>query len=125
MSAANDRRLYWFLAVAGALLVALVGYYIMTTKSCPTIASVAPDIGSADPSFVYTISGAGLTDVNVTSPTGSLNYTAVNDSTIYFSFETGSSAKGRVVVTLTAPSCSAVDITVFVTILCKSTVRSV
>ena len=126
MSAANDRGLiYWFLAVAGALLVALFGYHIMTTKSCPTVASVAPDTGSADPSFVYTISGAGLTDVNVTSPAGSLNYTAVNDSTIYFSFEAGSTAKGRVVVTLTAPSCSAVNITVFITVPCKSTLRSV
>ena len=103
------------------LAVALTSYLAVVTESCPSADSVSPATGSADPSFVYTISGAELnvTDVNVTSPAGSLNYTAVNDSTIRFSFETGSSARGRVVVTLTAPLCSAVDITVLVTIPCK------
>ena len=101
------------------LAVALTSYLVVVTESCPSADSVSPATGSADPSFVYTISGAGLTDVNVTSPAGSLNYTAVNDSTIRFSFETGSSAMGRVVVRVTAPLCSAVDITVLVTIPCK------
>ena len=108
-----EQRSCWLLAVA------LAGYLAMMAESCPMASSVSPASGSADPSFVYNISGAGLMNVNVTSTAGTLNYTAVSDSMARFSFQTGSSAMGRVVVRLTAPFCSAVVLTVLVTIPCN------
>ena len=103
--------------------VALAGYLAMIVESCPLVSSVSPVSGSADPSFVYTISGAGLMGLSsLNSSAGSLNYTIVSDSTTRFSFQPGSSAMGRVVVRLISPvstSCSPVTITVFVTIPCE------
>ena len=105
------------------LLLLLLGYLVMVADSCPMVDTVDPSSGSTDSSFTYTLAGGDFgSNISLTSTAGLLNYTVLSDSLIRFSFQQGSSARGSVYVTVepSAIGCSAVNITVFITVPCEN-----
>ena len=101
------------------LAVLITSYIAVMAESCPVVSAVNPASGSADPSFIFTITGVGFSDVvSITSTAGQLNYTIQSGSVIRFSFQPGFSGTGRVNVTLmvsSGSSCSAVSVAVYIT----------